>query len=110
MRPEIRDILTNNEVIAGNQDPLGRQGRRVRKDGDLEVWAKELQDGNRAVVLLNRGAAAKEATVQWQDLGYPSHVTAAARDLWQKKDLGRFTERFTASVPSHGVVVLTVKP
>src|SRR5437773_7701686 len=43
MKPEIRDILTNKEVIAVNQDPLGRQGRRVRKDGDLEVWAKQMR-------------------------------------------------------------------
>src|ERR1700689_63790 len=51
MTPEIRDILTNKEVIAVNQDPLGREGRRVGKDGDLEVWSKQLQDGSRAVVL-----------------------------------------------------------
>jgi len=56
MTPEIRDILTNKEVIAVDQDPLGRQGRRVWKGGDLEVWGKQLQDGGRAVALLNRGA------------------------------------------------------
>src|SRR5262249_6721291 len=54
MTPEIRDILTNKEVIAIDQDPLGRQGRRVAKDGDFEVYAKQLQDGSRAVMLLNR--------------------------------------------------------
>ncbi len=47
MKPEIHDILTNKEVIAVNQDPMGRQGRRVRKDGNLEVWAKQMQDGSR---------------------------------------------------------------
>src|SRR5207249_6399831 len=59
MRPEIHDILTNKEVIAVDQDPLGREGRRVWKNGDLEIWAKQLRDGSRAVVLLNRGAAAQ---------------------------------------------------
>ncbi len=56
MTPEIKEILTNKEVIAVNQDPLGMQGRRVRKNGDADVWAKQLKDGSRAVVLFNRGA------------------------------------------------------
>ena len=59
MKPEIHDILTNKEVIAVNQDPLGSEGRRVRKDGDLEVWAKQMQDGSRTVVLLNRDTTRK---------------------------------------------------
>ncbi len=67
VRPEIRDILTNKEVIAINQDPLGMQGRRVSKSGDREVWAKQLQDGSRAVVLLNRGAAAQNVAVTWAE-------------------------------------------
>ena len=54
MRPEIHDILTNKEVIAVDQDALGREGERVAKNGDLEVWAKQLKDGSRAVMLLNR--------------------------------------------------------
>src|SRR5260370_22501175 len=58
MTPEILEILTNKEVIAVDQDPLGLEGRRVRKTGDSEVWAKQMKDGSRAVVLLNRGAAA----------------------------------------------------
>ena len=110
MRPEIRDILTNKEVIAVDQDPLGKQGKRVRRDGDIEVYAKPLAGGNRAVVLLNRSAAEKEITVNWEDLDYPGHLGAAVRDLWLHKDLGRFTGKFSAMVPSHGVVMVTVKP
>jgi len=110
MRPEIHDILNNKEVIAVNQDALGREGTRVAKSGDLEVWAKQLKDGSRAVVLLNRGASEQNITVAWQDLGYPSHLNGAVRDLWQHKDLGKFTEKFSAPVASHGVVMLTVSP
>lgn len=110
MQPEVRDILTNREVIGVNQDTLGRQGRRVRKTGDLEVWAKELTGGNRAVILLNRGKDQKEVSVDWLDLGYPNHLSANVRDLWQKKELGKFTGTFSAPVPSHGVVMVTVKP
>jgi alpha-galactosidase len=112
MTPEIHDILTNKDVIAVGQDPLGRQGHRVRKDknGDLEVWARPLQGGGRAVILFNRGAADQELTVHWEDLAYPEHLSAAVRDLWQKKDLGKFTGKFAATVASHGVVMVTVTP
>jgi alpha-galactosidase len=110
MSPEIHDILTNKDVISVDQDPLGREGRRVRKDGDLEIWAKEMAGGNRAAVLLNRSATAQQITLNWEDLGYPSHVPAAVRDVWQHKELGKFIGSFSATVPSHGVVMVTVKP
>ncbi len=110
MMPEIRDILTNKEVIAVDQDPLGSEGRRVAKDGDLEVWAKQMQDGSRAVILFNRGASEQPIGVTWEQIGYPSHFSAAVRDLWQHKDLGKFTDRFSAPVASHGVVMITVRP
>ena len=110
MKPEIRDILTNKEVIAVNQDPLGRQGRRVRKDGDLEVWAKQMRDGSRSVVLLNRDVSEKEITVSWEDIGYPSHLSASVRDLWRAKDLGQHKEKFSASVAPHSVVMVHVTP
>ncbi len=110
MTPEIKAILTNREVIAVNQDPLGMEGRRVRKDGDSEVWAKELKGGTRAVVLFNRGASDAEISVAWEDLGYPDHFSASVRDLWAGKDLGKFTGSFKATVLSHGVVMVTVKP
>ncbi len=110
MKPEIRDILTNKEVIAIDQDPLGRQGRKVRDDGDFEVWAKPLADGNRAVILLNRSAAAAPIAVKWAEIGYPEKFKAVVRDLWQKKDLGEFSGSFSASVPSHGVVMVVIRP
>jgi len=110
MKPEIHDILTNKEVIAVNQDPMGRQGRRVRKEGDLEVWAKQMQDGSRSVILLNRDATEKGITVSWEDIGYPAHLSAAVRDLWRAKDLGPFKEKFSASVPPHSVVMVKIAP
>jgi alpha-galactosidase len=110
MRPEIHDILTNKEVIAVDQDPLGREGERVEKNGDMEVWSKMLKDGSRAVLLLNRSNAEHEISANWESLGYPSHLSAEVRDLWQHKDLGRFTAKFSMQVPSHGVVMVTVKP
>jgi alpha-galactosidase len=110
MSPEIKEILTNKEVIAIDQDALGAQGSRVAKQGDLEVWARPLQDGSRAVVLLNRGTAEAPITVTWEDLHYPAHFSASVRDLWQHKDLGQSMGKFTATVASHGVVMVTIKP
>ena len=110
MEPNIQAILTNKEVIAVDQDPLGRQGRRVRKDGDLEVWARPLTGGARAVILFNRGTADQQIAVRWSDLDYPNHLSAAVRDLWEKKDLGQFTATFSATVASHGIVMITVSP
>jgi alpha-galactosidase len=110
MTPEIQKILTNKEVIAVDQDPMGRQGRRVHRDGDIEVYAKQMKDGSRAVVLLNRGTSEKEISVSWEDLGYPGHLSAAVRDLWQAKDLGQFKEKFSAAVSPHAVVMVRVQP
>jgi alpha-galactosidase len=110
MKPEIREILINKEVITVDQDKLGRQGRRVHRDGDLEVWARPLEGGNRAAVLLNRGMSEKTITVQWGDLDYPNRMTASVRDLWLHRDLGQFQDSFSAQVPPHSVVMISVKP
>jgi alpha-galactosidase len=110
MSADIHDILTNKEVIAIDQDPLGREGRRVKRADGLEVWAKQLADGGRAVALLNRTGAEASITVSWTDLGYPDHVPAKVRDLWAHKDLGEKSGSFSAPVPSHGVVMLRIEP
>jgi alpha-galactosidase len=110
MSPETKEILTNKEVIAVDQDPLGMEGRRVRKDGDTEVWAKQLADGSRAVVLLNRSSEERSIKASWTELGYPDHASAAVRDLWAHKNLGKSTGSFSANVPSHGVVMVRVAP
>ena len=109
LKPEIHAILTNKEVIAVNQDPRGRQGRKVRDDGGLEVWSKELVDGSRAVVLFNRLDSAADIGVSWSEIGYPEYLNAQVRDLWLKKDMGKFKGAYSATVPSHGVVMVTVK-
>ena len=110
MSPEIAEILTNKEVIAVDQDSLGLQGRRVKREGDLEVWAKQMADGSRAVALLNRGTAESKISVTWSDIGYPDYLPASVRDLWARKDLGKSTGSFSATVASHGVVMVKIKP
>jgi alpha-galactosidase len=110
MDADTRAILTNGEVIAVDQDPMGSEGRRVKKDGETEIWSKQLADGGRAVALFNRGAAETKITVSWTDIGYPATLPASVRDLWLHKDLGAAPGSFSASVPSHGVVLVKIKP
>ena len=107
MTPETLELLTNPEVIAINQDPLGRQARRVAQDGELEVWAKPLEDGRVAAGLFNRGEEAAPVTARWADLELAGKV--AVRDAWAKKDLGSFADEFTAEVEPHGVVLVVLK-
>ena len=89
MTPEIAEILTNAEVIAVNQDKLGREGRRIRKDGDLEVWARPLSDGSRAVILSESRCGGCGHAVEVGEVGYPGHLSAGVRDLWEHKDVGK---------------------
>lgn len=110
MSADTREILLNKEVIAIDQDPMGVQGRRVKKTGDLEVWSKQLAGGGRAVAMVNRGASTATVTAAWEDVGYPSTLAASVRDLWARKEAGRHTGSYAAEVPSHGVVMVTVLP
>ncbi|HWK10986.1 MAG TPA: alpha-galactosidase [Vicinamibacterales bacterium] len=108
MAPDVRDILLNREVIAVDQDSLGREGHKVRDDGDREVWAKPLDGGAQAVILFNRGTDAASVSVSWHELGLSDDAQLHVRDLWQHKDLGVVSGTFTARVPSHEVVMLRV--
>ena len=108
MTPEITEILTNKELIAVNQDPAGKQGRRIRDDGDLEVWKKELSDNGQAVALLNRSNNPVNITVNREELGLKGELKI--RNLWTHKNLGKFKNSFTGNnIPVHGCMVLLIK-
>ncbi len=102
--PDILQILTNKEVIAIDQDPLGKEATRITKNGDVEVWARPLSDGSYAVGLFNRGPSAAEVTARWTDIGI--NGKAHVRDLWAHADRGQVAGQFSADVPSHGVVLI----
>lgn len=99
-------LLSNDEVLDVNQDPLGKQAGRISVTDDLEVWAKDLEDGSKAVGMFNRGLLDSSITVKWSDLGISGRHTV--RDLWQQKDLGEFTDQFTTQVPSHGAAMIRI--
>ena len=87
MTPEIAAILTNRDAIAIDQDPLGKQGDRVSAVGPVEIWAKPLKGGDKAVALFNRDDTALPITLKLSDVGFANG--AKARDIWQAKDLGK---------------------
>ncbi|MDP2916188.1 MAG: hypothetical protein Q8O91_12155, partial [Candidatus Aminicenantes bacterium] len=76
--------------------------------GDLEVWARELEDGSVAVGLFNRGGSMSVVTAAWADLGLQGK--RRVRDLWRQKDIGVFEGTFEAAVARHGVVLVRMWP
>jgi len=100
--------LSNSEVIAVDQDSAVSQGVKVAEASPgLQVWSKRLAgSGARAVALFNRTGNAANITANFSDLGLTS--SAVVRDLWAHRDLGSYNGSYTASVPSHGVVMLKI--
>ncbi|MBN1817272.1 MAG: glycoside hydrolase family 27 protein, partial [Sedimentisphaerales bacterium] len=105
------NLLTNDEVLEVNQDPLGKQARRMVHDEYSEVWAKDMEDGSKAVGLFSRGFLfdePREVSVTWDLLGI--REKRRIRDLWRQKDLGIYEDKFIATVPPHGVVLIRLYP
>ncbi len=100
------NILGNREMLGVNQDALGKAASRKMSDGWVEVWVRPLEDGTMAVGLFNRGPEAAAVAASWKDLELTG--SQPVRDLWQQKDLGRFSTQFSGTVPRHGVVFVKV--
>ena len=99
------NLITNDEVIAIDQDKLGKQATPIIKRNGIEVWKKYLSDGNIAIGIFNVSEENKIYTLNLQDLGI--NKKTIIRDLWRQKDLGKFT-KFNTKIPSHGVKLLKV--
>jgi alpha-galactosidase len=108
MTPAIKAILTNKEIIALNQDALGYQARRLKREGDIDVWVKKLAEGGVAVALLNRGALSSSVSITRSQLGLSDGKAMSVRDLWQHKPLGALHDAFSTEVASHSVVVIKI--
>jgi alpha-galactosidase len=108
MTPEAKSILMNKAVIAVDQDPLGKQGDRVKQGDDLEVWSKPLSGGAVAVGLFNRSKSNAPMTLKLSDvsMAMPSKIT----DLWTGKTVAAKNGMITATVPMHGVMMLRIEP
>lgn len=110
MTDDTRSILLNKDVIAIDQDAMGVPGHRVRKQGTSELWSRQLKGGYRAVALVNRSKEPAAIGFKFAEVGYPDSLPAHGQDLWAHKDLGQLHGSYSATVPAHGVVLLTLKP
>jgi alpha-galactosidase len=118
MSPATKEILTNREVVAIDQDPLGVQGYRHTVKDSLETWLKPLAGGKWAVAFLNRSKRPQPVRFDWQATPITDEVSKAALDArqttyrlrnpWTKKDLGTTKKAFQTTVPSHDVVLLVL--
>ena len=104
--PFTKNLLANDEVIAIDQDVLGRAAARVYHQNDWDIWVKDLSDGRKAVGVINFGKGFRRLAIAGLDpslsLGVPM------RDVWRQRNIGRLTAEFEAGVPEHGVLLLSV--
>jgi alpha-galactosidase len=106
MSPPTLAMLTNKEVIAVDQDPLGKQGDRVSAVGPTEIWSKPLSNGAQAVALFNRSETEKSISFRPRDIGFAKSFKL--RDLWQGREVTATGNTYTATVPAYGAVLLKV--
>jgi alpha-galactosidase len=118
------NLLSSDEVIAVNQDALGKQAVQIAESGEsvsvsrpnrpdqkytlkpIQIWARPLEDGSLAVGLFNAGEQEAVVTANWADLKLSGKQTV--RDLWRQKDLGQFEDKFEMSVAPHGAELIKI--
>lgn len=100
------NLLTNSEVLDVNQDPLGKQAQKIREDGNIQIWAKEMEDGSHAIGFFNLNETDAVYTVDLHTLGFKN--VKAVRDLWRQKDLTAGNS-ISVKIPSHGVYLWKIK-
>src|ERR1035437_3938961 len=105
MSAETREILTNPEAIAVNQDKLGVQGFKYSAKDGVETWFKPLTDGDWAMCVLNRNKEAKKISFDWKN----KNVTDSLRDWGEKKKTGTTKETLAAKIPAHAALMLRLK-
>jgi alpha-galactosidase len=105
--PNILAILTNHDVIAIDQDKAAKQGGRGWQSGEQEIWVRQLEGGDHAVAVFNRGGAPATVNVEWASLKLAQ--PARVRDLWAHRDERVQGAGHTVTVPAHGVVMWRVR-
>ncbi|HRI25747.1 MAG TPA: glycoside hydrolase family 27 protein, partial [Ferruginibacter sp.] len=98
------NLLSNDEVLAVDQDPLGRQARLMIRTENYQVWIKEMKDGSNAIGIFNLSGKDDVIRFYWNELQLGNN--RQVRDLWRQKDLGNFSTMFASKVPSHGVTLI----
>jgi len=101
-------LLTNDEVLDIDQDPLGKAAHRVLARGPLDVWVKDLEDGSKAIGFFNRSREPLEMIIQFKDLRLGEKYQV--RDLWRRADLGTAEGQITVNPAPHGVQFYKITP
>lgn len=107
MTDETLEILTNREVIAIDQDPLGDAGRKLRESAEEDVWVRPLANGDTAVLLVNRTQSERLVSTNAQELDLAKSSRYSVRDLW-KHQTTQSAGRFSAYLPAHGSAMLRI--
>jgi hypothetical protein len=94
------NLLTNDEVLAINQDPLGRQAAQIRVTDEYEIWARDLEDGSKAIGLFNKTEKPLNIPVDLKYLQLEGKCTM--RDVWSQRDLGKVNGHFEMKTRPHG--------
>jgi len=101
------NLLTNDEVIEINQDPLGKQATCLQTIGELRIYVKELEDGSRAVGFCNLGSDIVDISYKdFEKIGLNGKFNV--RDVWRQKDISTIetkTNQLALKVPVHGVLL-----
>jgi len=108
MTAETKSLLMNKDVIAIDQDALGKQGDRVQKSDEQETWTRQLSGGAVAVGFFNRSTSAVPLQLSLSDIGLKP--AREIRDVWGGAHISPKKDGVTANVPAHGVVLLIIKP
>ncbi|HEY4395726.1 MAG TPA: hypothetical protein VGP64_16765, partial [Polyangia bacterium] len=101
-------LLTNEEVLAVNQDALGTHAKRIAQQGTTEVWARDLSGGRKAVALFNRGTADATVSATFSQLGVSG--TPAVRDLWNRANVSGMTTGISVNVPYGAAMMYVLSP
>jgi hypothetical protein len=102
------NLLSNDEVLAVNQDALGKEAKQAVATASYQIWIKELEDGSHAVGLFNLSDTYETIEVNWKDLGLNKAAAIKVHDLWRQKNLGSFAATFSTKVAPHGVSFIKV--
>ena len=108
MSIEVREILTAPEIIAVDQDAAGKQGRRVRHDGEIDIWMRELTGGRRVVAVLNRGSTDREVRVPLSEILIAPETNVRVRDLWRRADVGEARREIVVATSANSATVLSL--
>jgi alpha-galactosidase len=120
MSTQTRDILTNKEMIAVDQDARGISAFKMEMPDSLEMWVKPLKNNELAICFLNRTASSKKIDMDWKDFNISDALSGleihfdnqyfSLRDLWLKKDAGKTDKKLVREIASHEVIVFKLSP